>query len=141
MTDLSLTVTKTIRAPIEVVFDAWLNPDLLAKFILPAPGMPEPEVETDARVGGHFTIIMQVGDEKIPHNGQYLTINRPHELVFSWVSPFSPDDSRVRINFSALDERQTLVELTHVKFLNEDSRTSHEGGWANILDKLDEVTS
>ena len=59
------------------MFDAWLNPKTLSQFILPMPGMPQPQVETDPREGGDFTIIMQVGDEKIPHTGQYLEISRP----------------------------------------------------------------
>lgn len=67
MTDLTVNITKTINASIEKVFDAWLNPKMLSQFILPMPGMPEPETENDPQEGGNFTIIMQVGDDKIPH--------------------------------------------------------------------------
>ncbi len=70
MTDLTVNVTKTINSPIEKVFDAWLNPKLLSQFILPMAGMPQPQVESDAREGGSFTIIMHVGDDKIPHTGE-----------------------------------------------------------------------
>ena len=139
MTDLSVNINKTINAPIEKVFDAWLDPSILTRFILPAPGMPQPEVDNDAREGGRFSIIMQVGDDKISHSGSYLTVDRPRRLVFSWESPFSSDDSTVTLNFTALDEGSTHIELTHVKFLNEEARSNHEGGWGNILDKLDEV--
>lgn len=139
MTDLTVNLKKNIHAPIEKVFDAWLDPALLAQFILPMPGMPQPEVENDAREGGRFTIVMQVGDDRIPHSGSYLTVNRPAQLVFSWESPFSIDDSRVSLDFTAIDETATSVELTHVKFLNEEARSNHEGGWSNILDQLDAV--
>ena len=54
MTDLNVSITKNISAPIEKVFDAWLDPTILTQFILPAPGMPQPEVENDAREGGRF---------------------------------------------------------------------------------------
>ncbi len=91
MTELTVNVTKTINAPIEKIFDAWLNPAMLAQFILPMPGMPQPEVENDAREGGNFSIVMAVGDDKIPHTGTYLTIKRPTELTVSWLSPFSTD--------------------------------------------------
>lgn len=141
MTELTVNVVKTINAPIEKVFDAWLDAQMLAKFILPAPGMPEPQTETDAKEGGRFTIIMQVGDDKLPHTGQYLEISRPNKLVFSWESPFSADDSIVTLDFRALEENKTQVELRHVKFLDEEKRANHEGGWANILAKLDEVIS
>ena len=136
MTDLYVNVSKTINAPIEKVFDAWLDPTLLSRFILPAPGMPSPEVETDAREGGRFTIVMRVGDERIPHGGTYRVIERPHRLEFSWESPYSTDDSVVTLVFEALDAQSTRVELTHLRFIDEQARADHEGGWSNILVEL-----
>jgi len=141
MTDLTVNINKAINAPIETVFDAWLNPETLSNFILPMPGMPEPQVENDPKEGGNFTIIMQVGDDKIPHTGKYLEINRPDKLVFTWESPFSPDDSTVTLNLSTVDENTTNVELIHVKFINEEARSNHEGGWGNILDALNNIVS
>lgn len=136
MTDLTVKVDKTINAGIEKVFDAWLDPAMLSRFILPDPSMPPPEVENDPREGGRFSIVMQVGDDKLPHTGSYLTIDRPNRLVFSWESAYSPDDSQVSLNFTAVDDATTRVELEHVKFLHEEARADHEGGWGNILDKL-----
>lgn len=139
MTDLTVSVKKLINAPVEKVFDAWLDPKMLSQFILPMPGMPEPETQSDACEGGSFCIIMHVGDNKVPHTGKYLEINRPYKLVFSWVSPCSIDDSVVTINFRTEVDGKTSVELTHVRFIDEETRTDHEGGWTNILDKLNEV--
>lgn len=136
MSDLNVNVTKVIHAPIEKVFDAWLNPEMLSQFILPMPGMPHPHTETDAREGGKFTIIMQVGDDKIPHTGKYLEISRPNKLVFTWESPFSTEGSIVTLEFNELENNQTNVNLTHVKFIDEESRINHEGGWGNILESL-----
>ena len=136
MTDLAVNITKTIQAPIEQVFDAWLDPALLAKFILPMPGMPEPEVENSAQTGGRFKIIMQVGDEKIPHTGEYLELIRPDKLVFTWESPCSVEDSQVTLNFKALGDNNTQIELTHIRFIDEETRQDHQGGWSNILDAL-----
>jgi uncharacterized protein YndB with AHSA1/START domain len=138
MTDLIVNISKTIQAPIEKVFDAWLNPEMLSQFILPMKGMPHPQTENDPREGGSFKIIMVVGDEKIPHTGTYLTINRPHKLVFTWESPFSIEGSTVALQFFALDDNQTSLELTHRKFIDEQARSNHEGGWGNILDALDD---
>ena len=139
MTDLSVNISKTINAPIEKVFDAWLDPLMLTQFILPAPGMAQPQVENDAREGGRFSIIMQVGDERIPHTGTYLTLERPHRLAFSWESPFSTNDSIVTLLFDAIDSNTTRVDLNHIKFINEEARANHEGGWNNILDQLDQL--
>ncbi len=136
MNDLVLSVNKTINAPIEKVFDAWLDAKMLAKFILPMPGMPEPDVKNDPKQGGSFTIIMHVGENDIPHTGEYLEVSRPNRLIFSWLSPFSRDDSTVTIDFTKVDDNLTSVKLTHVRFIDEESRTDHEGGWTNILEAL-----
>ena len=103
MTDLMVNVNKTIHAPIEKVFDAWLSPKMLSLFMMPMPGMPESDVENDAREGGDFTIIMHVGNDGLPHTGKYLEINRPDKLVFTWVSHCSVDNSIVTLNFTKID--------------------------------------
>jgi len=139
MNDLVLSVNKSVNAPIEKVFDAWLDAKMLAKFILPMPGMPEPEVENDPKQGGEFTIVMHVGDNDIPHTGEYLEVSRPNKLVFSWVSPFSSDDSTVTIDFTKVDDNITDVKLTHVRFIDEEARSDHESGWANILEALHDL--
>ncbi len=139
MADLTVNVTKIINAPIEQVFDAWLNAETLAQFILPMPGMPQPVTETDACEGGNFTIIMAVGEDKIPHTGKYLEISRPDKLVFTWESPFSGDGSTVTLLFTKTGDNRTNIDLTHVKFLDEESRNNHEGGWGNILQTLNDI--
>jgi len=141
MSDLTLSIRKTINAPIEKIFDAWLDPIMLAQFILPMPGMPSPEVENEPQQGGSFTIVMHVGENKIPHTGKYLEIKRPNKLVFSWLSPYSTDDSKVTMNVNEVDSNTTNVELTHVRFIDEEARADHEGGWTNILEMLNAILS
>ena len=82
---------------------------------------------------------MQVGENKIPHTGTYLEISRPHRLVFTWESPFSSSGSTVTLKFRDEGNNKTNVELNHVKFIDEQHRKNHEGGWANILRCLNEI--
>lgn len=139
MTDLTVKINKTVEAPIGKVFDAWLDPETLSQFILPMPGMEEPHVENDAREGGSFTIVMKVGDDEIPHTGKYLEIVYPDKLVFTWESPVSTDDSVVTLNFTKVSDNKTGIELTHIRFIDEERRLNHESGWSNILNKLNDV--
>ena len=141
MTELQTTVSKTIAAPASKLFDAWLDPARLATFMLPKPGMPQPEVSIDARVGGRFDILMDTGESKIPHHGEYLEIDRPNRLVFSWNSPFSVEGSKVTIEFTENSTGETEITLTHTKFPSEESRNNHEAGWGNILSSLEEVSA
>jgi len=73
------------------------------------PGMPKSDVENNAHEGGDFAIIMHAGDDRLPHTGRYLEINRPDKLVFSWVSHCSVDLGV--IVFAAL----SLLDSTYVK--------------------------
>ena len=139
MNELICKVDAVINAPIEAVFNAWLDPQLLSRFMLPMPGMPQPETEVDAREGGRFTIDMDVGERIIPHSGTYLELDRPNRLVFSWETPFSTDGSTVTLDFTTQDSSNTRIVLTHVRFIDEESRSNHETGWGNILTALDNL--
>lgn len=140
MNDLICKLSRVINAPIDKVFDAWLDPHLLSRFMLPMPGMPQPNIEVDGREGGRFRIHMDVGGEIIPHSGTYLELDRPNRLVFSWESPFSTDGSTVTLEFTAQDKTKTRLELTHIRFIDEETRDNHEIGWGNILAALDDLS-
>lgn len=133
MTSLSLTTSRRIDAPIETVFNAWLDAATLAKFMIPGEGMSVPSAEADGREGGRFSLVMKAGDQEIPHAGTYLTIDRYSKIVFTWESPFSVDGSTVTLNLSSTDDGATNIELTHVKFPDETSRDNHHQGWDAIL--------
>ncbi len=135
MDDLSLTVSRKIAAPAEHVFNAWLNPEKIAQFMRPMPGMEAPSVKNDPVEGGTFEIVMKAGDDTIPHKGIYKEINRHSRLVFTWESPFSIEGSTVTLDFDEV-EGGTDVTLTHVKFPSEESRDNHNSGWTNILEAL-----
>ncbi|WP_299951808.1 SRPBCC domain-containing protein [uncultured Ruegeria sp.] len=139
MTDLSLEITRAIPHPPEKVFDAWLDPAMLAKFMLPGPNMSVPEARSDAKVGGRFKIIMrapEAGD--LPHEGEYKVIDRPNRLQFTWNSPYSQDDSTVTLDFMPTD-KGTELRLHHIRFPSQESRDNHEGGWTSILAALEEA--
>jgi len=140
MTELSLNVSRTINAPAEALFNAWLDPDMLARFMLPGKGTTVPKAATDPVEGGRFDIMMKAGDQELPHAGTYKKIDRHSKIIFTWESPFSVDGSTVTLDFKPVDGG-TEVNLHHVKFPTEESRDNHEGGWKSILAKLDEAVS
>ncbi|MFN0113152.1 MAG: SRPBCC domain-containing protein [Paracoccaceae bacterium] len=135
MDDLTLTARRTIKAPPKRVFNAWLDPGMLARFMIPGPGMTVREARCDARVGGRF-FVMMVGDKDFPHEGTYREITPHSRLVFTWEAPWSAPGTFVTVDFTPVDEG-TEVVLTHVRFTSEDLRDSHMRGWTGILAELD----
>lgn len=140
MTELSLNISRTINATPEALFNAWLDPKMLTRFMAPGPNTTVPHAANDPVVGGRFDIIMKVGDQELPHAGTYKEIDPHSRLVFSWESPMSVDGSTVTLTFKPVDGG-TEINLHHVKFQNEEKRNNHEGGWNAILDKLETAVS
>jgi uncharacterized protein YndB with AHSA1/START domain len=138
MSEMSVVVSREFEAPVAKVFEAWLDPKVLAKFMNPCVGGPDATVTNDPVEGGAFEIIMKAEDKDIPHRGVYRKIDRYTRLVFTWDSPFSLPDSVVTLDFT---ERNggTALTLTHVKFASEEARKGHEGGWTGILASLEPV--
>ncbi len=133
--ELSLSISKVIQATPDKVYAAWLDPRMLAQFMTPGPNMTCPQVETDPRVGGAYKVVMRDGETDIPHHGTYLELTPYSRIAFTWNSPHAAPDSEVHLTF-APEGDGTKVELTHVKFKNEDSLNGHKAGWTGILEAL-----
>lgn len=132
-------VTRTIAAPAERVFDAWLDPAMIPRFIV-GPDVREEElvhVKVDARVGGTFSFLVRRGGDLIDHVGTYREIDRPRRLVFTWgVNEEQGDLSVVTIE---LVPRGASCELTLTHVIHPDwaayaERTQQ--GWTLITGKL-----
>ena len=135
MDDLTLTTSRVIKAAPERIFNAWLDPAMMTRFMVPRPDMHVREARADARIGGRF-FVMMVGDKDYPHEGTYKEIMPHSGLVFTWETPWSAADTTVTISLHPVAEG-TRVELTHVRFLSEESRDKHAKGWAGMLVNLE----
>ncbi len=131
-----IVLSRTIPAPPETVFNAWLDPEALTRFMKPGEGITIAKAETDPREGGEFLIVMVAGDEEMPHSGVYKEISRHERLVFSWLSSMAGEGSLVTITFDATDSGETDLVLRHTGLETEKARMGHEGGWTRILETL-----
>jgi uncharacterized protein YndB with AHSA1/START domain len=131
-TKTALAVTRRYAASPDRVFAAWTDPDSLGRWMSP---FGKSVATADVRVGGTFKIIMQGQGTEIEHTGEYLEVDRPRRLVFTWQSPYTgPTPSVVTVELRP-DGDQTELILTHER-LPEDQVESHRGGWGQILDNL-----
>lgn len=100
-------VTRRINAAPERVFDAWLDPDLLGQWMF-GPNVREEEVlhlKVNPQVGGSFSFLVRRGDAEIEHIGEYLEIDRPRWLVFTWGvrQEAGTEFSRVEVEVASVD--------------------------------------
>jgi uncharacterized protein YndB with AHSA1/START domain len=104
-------VSRRFQSAAEEVFDAWLDPELAREWF--APGLGEmTRVEIDARVGGTFWLVQRRDGKLAEHTGEYLEIDRPRRLVFTWRTPPLTDTSRVTIEIRPLEDGCELT-VTH----------------------------
>ncbi|MFL5534843.1 MAG: SRPBCC domain-containing protein [Gemmatimonadales bacterium] len=131
----TLVVRRIIQARRERVFAAWLDPASLAQWMRPG-GMTGAAVEVDPKVGGKFRIVMIEGPKRYEHTGEYLVINPPERLDFTWISE-ATDHRRTVVTIEFLErDGETELVLTHRR-LPASQVGSHRAGWTDIMKKLE----
>ncbi len=130
-----LVVRRVLPVERERVFAAWLDPASLATWMRPGD-MTDAIVEVDPRVGGRFRILMQRDRDSYEHQGEYLAIEPPSLLSFTWIS--AATDLRTTVVTVELHERDggTELVLTHRR-LPQERVDSHRHGWTDIVRLLE----
>jgi uncharacterized protein YndB with AHSA1/START domain len=133
MSDGALELRRRIPAPIDEVFRWWTEPDRLREWMTPVGTV---DAEVDLRIGGSLRIVMRGEGLVIEHTGEYLEIDPPRRLVFTWRSPYTGEQaSLITVELDSDGEDATELRLTHSK-LPPAAVSSHQGGWASMLDRL-----
>ncbi len=129
----AIEINRLLPAPINEVFDWWTQADKMSEWMSPVGNA---EVAVDLRVGGAFRIVMRSGDVTIDHTGEFLEIEMPRRLVFTWVSPFTGSEaSLVTVELEPDGDFATRLRLIHSK-LPQQIAASHRDGWGTMLDRL-----
>jgi uncharacterized protein YndB with AHSA1/START domain len=134
----SLSLVRRIRARPAIVFDAVTTAEGIAQWWGPDAG-PVLVSESDPRVGGRYRVRFRMLDgSEHESSGEFLEIVRPEHVVMSWRwkgGQEDPGESRVEIRLRAIAEGTELT-FTHARLHDEETRRSHEEGWAGSLGKL-----
>ncbi len=137
---IELRITRRIAAPCERVFDAWLDPDTMARFLFATPGGVMQQVDNAPHVGGRFTVVERRADGDAPHYGVWRVLERPTRLVFAFsTQPHDPAADAVSITLVS-DGDGCLLTLVHAlapEWADDADRT--RGGWTSMLDTLARV--
>lgn len=134
---VTVQVKHRFNASAERVFDAWLDPEKARHFLFTTPTGEMVRVDIDARVGGKFLIVERRDGEDAEHTGEYLEIDRPRRLVFTFTDTVEHNDTLVTIEIVA-DGAGCELTLTHERVPAQYAGdTSH--GWSGILEGLAET--
>jgi uncharacterized protein YndB with AHSA1/START domain len=95
-------------------------------------------VESEPRPGGRLRIDIEDGGAEFCVSGEYLVLDRPTRLSFSWSCSTWPDPSLrsvVNVLLEARENAQTLMTIEHT-LLPPGLVDQHERGWAAIARQL-----
>ncbi|MEO7415378.1 MAG: SRPBCC family protein [Opitutaceae bacterium] len=135
-------VLHRFPCPAERVFDAWLDVTLLGRWMF-GPAVRDERIvklALDPKVGGKFSFVVDRQGTEVEHVGEYLEIERPHLLVFSWATrDRQPDTSRVIVEITPLGQGCD-VKLTHVMTADWAAFVDKAAGaWTIMLTALDRM--
>jgi uncharacterized protein YndB with AHSA1/START domain len=154
MTDTKkeLFMTRELDAPGELVFEAWIDPELVKQWWGPK-GVFIPVCEVDARPGGFINIVMEAGEElgelkgtRWPMEGKFVEVNEPKKIVFSSSAITEGKvilNNQTTVTFHEENGRTTMkvhVAITKALPGSESAIAGMEAGWNQQLDKLVEFT-
>jgi uncharacterized protein YndB with AHSA1/START domain len=126
-------IRRRLPAPAAEVFRWWTEADRLCEWMSPVGTV---EAQVDLRVGGALRIVMRGEGTVIEHFGEYIEIDPPRRLVFTWVSPFTgAEPSLVTLELEPEGADATRLLLVHSR-LPESVAKSHRDGWGTMLDRL-----
>ncbi len=144
----SITLTRRIEASPERVFDAWIDPALIAKWMLsPAGDDRIIHVKTDARAGGRFSFKLLRQGQEIDHFGEYVEVERPRRLVFTFDAvvgdaPLEPrgTPTLITVALAALPGGATELTLTAARIPREYAERT-ESGWNKIAEAVARIAA
>jgi uncharacterized protein YndB with AHSA1/START domain len=126
-----LTVTATINAPIEKVWELWNGPEHIVKWNAASDDWHTTKSENDLRVGGQFSSHMAAKDGSFGFDfgGIYDEVTE-HKLIAYTMG----DERKVKITFESLDDGTLVTESFEAESTN--SLELQQGGWQAILNNF-----
>ncbi len=136
-----ITITRLFDAPRELVFEAWTDPDHVAKWFGPAGfDAPRDSVEIDLRVGGRFNLRMVQGGSGREHRIRYEIVELVEPELLVLKSEPMPEVglhhgtiARIELQEEAGGTRMTLTDGPYT----EAGGRGAGAGWEGAFDKLE----
>jgi len=146
----SVRIERTMRAPPERVFRAFLDPDLIQQWMTPGELVID-SVSVDPKVGGRILISHSLrGVSSGSFEGEFVKIVPNRELVYRWAfvgtEPEKGEyfDTLVTVTLRPVSGGKTRVTVVHEK-LEDLRRRAPEiyaqlvSGWNSSLEKLEKA--
>jgi len=136
----TLTLKRTLSAPIKLVWEAWTQPDHIANWWGPK-GMKTKVIEHDFKVGGNWKFAMEMPDAKeFITEGVYSVIVELEKIFSS--ADFKPMTEGVEIQTlfeEAGDKTNFTFNVVHPteEYCKQQEKMGFYNGWASVFNGLE----
>ncbi len=130
-----ITVTTTVKAPIEKVWKYWTRPEHITQWNNASDDWFTPRASNDLRPEGKFNFRMEArnGSFGFDFEGIYNTVKEHEMIEYSII-----DGRKVSIRFESDGSQTTVTETFEAE--NENSMELQQKGWQSILDNFKKYT-
>lgn len=133
----SLVLTRVIKASQEKVYNAWLDPNLVAEWFKPNERWTNCEADVNPTPGGNYIVTMTHQDgDVVTIDGRIVEVVPPEKLVFTWRDNGNGEfgsETLVTVDLKVV-AGGTELTLTHSKISSSEALESFSGGWNGCLD-------
>jgi uncharacterized protein YndB with AHSA1/START domain len=137
----AIRIERTIHAPRQAVFDAWLSADVLRRWWPAGADWETPVAEVEPRVGGRLRLVMRSPDgEEFGGSGEYVAIKPPERLVITWTwdgHAAHEGHQLVEVELKDRGDGTTDLTLTNTGLADDEAKRSHREGWQASFDNLE----
>ena len=126
-----ITVTTTIEASIEKVWEAWNKPEHITNWCFASDDWHAPRATNDLKVGGSFNTRMEAKDGSFGFDLQGI-----YDVVESntLIKYHLEDGRNVEIHFSLVEGKTSIVEKFDPE--NQNPHELQQAGWQMILNNF-----
>jgi uncharacterized protein YndB with AHSA1/START domain len=131
MKTIDLSVSRTMDAAPEEIFDAWIDPAKLGAWFGAGRLIMNPAVD------GLYYMAVEYEGRIWPHYGRFLRIERPRLVEQTWMSEGTRGlESIVTLRLEPRGDR-TEVTIRHTGVPDDEEGRKHEEGWSSLLEEID----
>jgi uncharacterized protein YndB with AHSA1/START domain len=138
---IRVSIARHFRAPPARVFDAWMDPEKVARWMAGTGDASAAatliHAVIDPRVGGRFSFVDRRDGEDVDHTGEYLEIEPPRRLAFTWSIPkYSPDSDRIALDVTPTEDGCDVFLVCEVDPAWADYAERTRRAWSLMLDAI-----
>jgi uncharacterized protein YndB with AHSA1/START domain len=127
----AITITTTVNAPIEKVWEYWNKPEHISRWAFASDDWMAEGKANDLKVGGTFLSVMSSKDktQSFDFGGTYTAVEENKLIEYDM-----PDGRHVKNVFESTPQGVVITETFDPE--NENSLEMQRGGWQAILDNF-----